>query len=87
MLSFLAWTLLIVLLLRIIFKYVVPYLLALYLKKKKGFTAEEFMNYNAKKDNKEGEITIKHMPNDQPKGFTEGEYIDYEDIKNENSSK
>ena len=80
MLNIFIWLIFIFLLFRIIFRFVFPYLLALYLKKRKGFTAEEFMNYNNKSNSKEGEVTIKHAPENKPKGFTDGEYIDYEDI-------
>jgi hypothetical protein len=80
MLNLFIWLILIFLLFRIIFRYVFPYLLAWYLKKRKGFTAEDFMNYNNRKSSKEGEITIKHAPEKNAKGFSDGEYIDYEEI-------
>jgi hypothetical protein len=80
MLNFFIWLILIFLLFRIIFRYVFPYLLAWYLKKRKGFSAEDFMNYNNGKNKKEGEITIKQTQENKAKGFSDGEYIDYEEI-------
>jgi len=84
MLNIFIWFVLIFLLFRIIFRYVFPYLLAWYLKKVKGFSAEDFLNHNKRGSNKEGEITIKHNPENRAKGFSDGEYIDYEEIDDNN---
>ena len=80
MLSVLAWIVLIVLFFRILFRYIFPYVLAYYLKKLKGSASQNFANRQSKNFNKEGNISIKHIPENKDV-IKDGEYVDFEDVK------
>ncbi len=80
MLSVLAWIFLIVLFFRILLRYVFPYVLSYYLKKRKGFSYEDFLNKHSESNKKEGDLSIKHIP-DNKDVIKDGEYVEFEDIK------
>lgn len=83
MLNFIVWVILIFFAFRLIWRYVVPFLLRRTLKK-----FEQRINETANKQNydqsKEGEVRIDHIPDQDPDPSeppSHIEYTDFEDIK------
>ena len=72
-------------LVKLFFRYVLPWLLKKYVKKQQ----EKFEQSGWSGDEpKEGEVKIKRTVNTKPKNDSEfGEYIDFEDVNNEEQEK
>ncbi|MAO71227.1 MAG: DUF4834 domain-containing protein [Flavobacteriales bacterium] len=80
LIRFLFWFLIISYILKLLGRYIIPYLLKRYVKKKQSEFNQQFSQRQSNEE-KEGEVSIKTKPK-KPKSDTSkmGEYIDFEEV-------
>ena len=84
LLSFIFWTIVIFYVFRLIFRYLVPFLLVRFVKKMQNNMTGGFTQ-PTDKPQQEGEIKVKYTPKEPAKSDSNiGEYIDYEEINDNN---
>ena len=80
LIRFLFWFLLISYILKLLGRYIFPYLLKSYVKKKQSEFNQQF-SQSPSNEEKEGEVTIKTKPKKSKSDTSKiGEYIDFEDV-------
>jgi hypothetical protein len=87
MLNFIVWVILIYFALMLIWRYVVPFMLRVYMKRMekrfRRYADEDTFNRNSKR---EGEVSIHHVPEQEehiPPAGGDIEYTDFEEIKDD----
>jgi len=68
---------------RILFRYVLPFLLKRFINRKMEEMSGRANNYQHKEPRREGEITVDYKPSDKKKRNKKntGDYVDFEEIK------